>query len=921
MSASSGFIGRSVELARVGGLLERALEGRAGGVFVRGEPGVGKSRLVAEAQRMAVGLGIRVASAACLPLTTPLPMDPVDDLLRSLGQQRRVPVGESVGDVFRVVLERVERACVPGPLLLCIDDLQWSDSATVDLVHYCLARLTDVPLVWVLAARSGRSRSGVLRRLEREGLLDWVELEPLSVGETRLLAESIVGSRVDDEVVSVLVERTGGNPFLCAELVRTRWWAEATAVRDGSSAVVMGTLVPGTVRDAIDERADLLAATARAVLDWAAILPEQFTFEELEAVAGAESAPEELADAGFLVSDRDGFWRFVHSLIHDAVYRRLPEAERVRRHSLVADVLGSGPLERLAPQLERAHRWGEAAAAYLRLAESAMIAGQGEDAARLYERSEGLAARVGELELQRAAHAGRVVALVWAGAADQARSAAVALRARLRVEAAAAERVAFLSRYAMALMAIQDGADMESADDALAEAEPLLEQVGTEVRAEAMAANAWLLLRGGEPTRALARAEAAASLTEGSKDSALRARVLNQLGLIVGMTRSATQGAAILEQAAQHALAADLPYEAGRAYTNLSFLATLQGDVGRSQDHVARGLAIAGLPPALAANLRANSGGNLGQLGDLDAGLAHVLAAVRIAERAGPRTRRGCACTLALIHLWRGELAACRRLLEADELLAPGSLADTRASEIWGLLLEEEGSPADALAIYRMGTRLDDPISINCEAGVARTAVASGDVASARTALASIDRLVERWPLGEGMQEEARGWVAVAENRVADAVDHFRAAADRSARATEAVRLRLDAASLAGDREQIKGAIDAFEQMGAAHAADRARAVARRLGMRPGRRRSAGGVLSVREQEVAQLVAAGMTNAEIAAALYLSPRTVERHVGNILTKLGFRSRVQIASETAAGRLPGSQLKTEIDHREVVIRPG
>jgi DNA-binding NarL/FixJ family response regulator len=116
--------------------------------------------------------------------------------------------------------------------------------------------------------------------------------------------------------------------------------------------------------------------------------------------------------------------------------------------------------------------------------------------------------------------------------------------------------------------------------------------------------------------------------------------------------------------------------------------------------------------------------------------------------------------------------------------------------------------------------------------------------------------------------------------------------------------LRLRAAHLAHDREQVRAAIDAFDRMHAARAADRARAIARELGMRPGRRRDRTGILTAREHEVARLVAAGQTNAEIASSLYLSPRTVERHVGNILTNLGFRSRVQIAIDAAAGRLPG-----------------
>ena len=74
--------------------------------------------------------------------------------------------------------------------------------------------------------------------------------------------------------------------------------------------------------------------------------------------------------------------------------------------------------------------------------------------------------------------------------------------------------------------------------------------------------------------------------------------------------------------------------------------------------------------------------------------------------------------------------------------------------------------------------------------------------------------------------------------------------------------------------------------------------------MRPGRKRLRVGELTARERDVAQLVAAGRTNAEIAAELYLSPRTVERHVGSILSKLGYRSRVQIAIDAASGRLSG-----------------
>jgi DNA-binding CsgD family transcriptional regulator len=746
-----------------------------------------------------------------------------------------------------------------------------------------------------------------VHRLEREGLLERLDLRPLSDAETVLLAESVLdGSTVDDEVVAVLYERTGGNPFLCVELLRA-FSVGGAGVRptEAVSPGELAALVPATIRDAIAERASRLASAARTALGWAAVLPEPFTYEELEVVGGrgAGNAPEELAEAGFVVGDGDGRWNFSHSIIRDAVYREVPVAERVRRHGKVADALADGPPERLAPQLEYARRWGDAAEVYLRLGTAALTSGEGEDAARLYEKSDELGGMCGDERLQHEARAGRVLALVRAGDGGNARREASALLAELRVKAEPAARLHFLSSYANELMLVHDAADLEGARAALDEAEPLIKHAKGPVLAEALSTRAWLWLRTGDRSRALADAGAAADIARATSDVGLEARVLLPLGLSVGMSRSAVEGVGILERAAQLALAANLPIAAGRAYTNLSFLATLSGDDAGACTFIRLGLAIDGVPPSLKAVLHSNLGFAAARLGDLDAGLAHQLAAMRAAALGGPLTRMKVACALGYVYLWRGELTAVRRLLDSYNL-SSGDIKETRASELWGLLLEEERAPAEALIHYRNGSVLPDPISVNCEAGIARTMVATGDPGGARAALARMDGLIARWPDTEWMRDEACGWVAEAERRTVAAVGHFQAAASASTRTYDAVRLRLEAARLGEDRERVKSAIDEFEQLGAARGADRARGVARALGMRPGRRRSAAGALSGREQEIAQLVAAGQTNAEIAAALYLSPRTVERHVGNILGKLGYRSRVQIVRDAAAGRLPG-----------------
>ncbi len=912
MSATGVFVDRTAELARIADLLERAQEGRAGGLFLLGEPGVGKSRLLHEATRLAIERGVRVARASCLPLTTPLPLDPLTQLLRSIGESVGATVNGPSAERFWTIIERLEQTSVLGPVLLCLDDVQWSDTATMDLVHYCLARLSDLPLVWLLAARSSRSQSRLVHRLGRGGPLERVDLGPLSASETQQLAEALLGrSRVSEQTVELVYQRTGGNAFLCVELLRSLFRDDGDGGAKADPPGGVEALVPASVRDAIDDRADRLPPTAREALDWAAILPAAFSFEELAAVAGpaAAAAPEELADAGFLVTDNDGRWSFAHSLIRDAVYQRMPKPERTWRHAVVADSFLDGPHERLAPQLEHAGRWKAAAVVYLALADSALTSGLGEDAAALYERSEKLAARDGDELLRRRASAGRVLARVHMGDIEEAHRAAAELRSELRANAGPEERLSFLSRFATALMIVHGVFDVEGARDALEEAEPLIEQAHGGALADVLATRAWVLLRTGEATRALADAELAAELVEAEGDPALEARVLNALGVAVGIARSAVEGSAILERAAARAQEAGLSAEAGRAFLNLSILAADAGDTSEQEAQIRKGLAIEGLPASFTALLTSSLGDLEANRGRLDAALAHQLAALRLALRTGPHTRSRVACALAFVHVWRGELAAARRLLQAFEL-CPGSATDNRVTELWGLLEEEGGAAEKALSHYLSGRGLDDPAKARCELGVVRTSVALGDGGRARMAAADLDRLGGRWPDCEWTREEARGWLAVVEGRTAEAAAAFLGASFQSPRAFDAARLRFEAARLADHRETLNAAIDEFDQMGAIHAGARARAAARGLGMRPTRRSPPAGALSAREHEIAQLVAVGRTNSEIAAALYLSRRTVERHVSNILAKLGYRSRVQIATDAAAGRLPGAATSSD-----------
>ena len=204
-------------------MVEDVRDGRAQGLVVVGEAGVGKTRLVAEAARAAEDRGLVVGYSACLPLTTSLPLDVVLGLLRGLGKPIRLPAGGLSQELFGDVVARLEALAAAGPLLLCVDDLHWSDAATLELVHYCLARLSDLPIGWLMAARPDDAGAGLLAyRLERAGLVEQIDLAPLSVAETGSLAEAILGDdRAGEDLIEVLFARTNGNPLLCEQLLRS----------------------------------------------------------------------------------------------------------------------------------------------------------------------------------------------------------------------------------------------------------------------------------------------------------------------------------------------------------------------------------------------------------------------------------------------------------------------------------------------------------------------------------------------------------------------------------------------------------------------------------------------------------------------------------------------------------------------------
>ncbi len=824
-------VGRREELGRIELVLRDAARGVCSGAFVLGDAGAGKSRLLAEAAGMAAAHDIRAASAGCLPLSIRLPLDPVVELLRVLGDPIEPSDRRAAEPLFSAAVEGLVRASLEAPLLVCLDDLQWADPATVELVHYCLVRLKDLPLTWLLSGRPDRAQAALPYRVERAASLARIELAPLGREGTRRLTEHFIDRSPAAELVEVIHARTGGTPSLSVELLRDLG-DRAGSLGDDELVRHAGATLPAGIRGAVDDQMASLSPEARAAIEWAAVLWEPFLDGELESAMSHRPtcALDELETAGLLVGDSTG-WAFRHAIVRDAVYSRLGSAERTRRHGVIADSVSDGPPALRAAQLEQAARWTDAARVYLELA----LGAKGQEVVTLSQRASALALRGDDARLARDADARAILSLVAAGRLAVDGPEVAAFCTQQRGLADAQEQARFLASLGLSAMECLRAWDPAGVRDLLAEAERVIDPADLEGRALLLTAKARLKVRHGELAQALSCAREAADR---------------------------------ISELERHGSAGD-------------------------------GLA----DPARVPWLRAALGRLHADAGDLDGALAHHSAALH-ARRLAARDTTEIALMLVETHLMRGDLAIARPLLE-EHPPSDGRDGDPRLPQLWGLLLEEEGRLAEALSCFESAP-LEHPTSASRAAGGVRVAVAIGHLREARVALRHLEGLAGRWPAGACAHAEGRAWVAEAEQRDAEAARAFLEAATLAPSAYHQARLRLEAAHLTANRCAVRELTASFEAMGATGAVQRARGVARALGMRPLHRGPApAGALTPRETAVVALIAAGRTNGEIAAQLCVSPKTVERHVTHILAKLGMRSRVQVATEAACGRLSGA----------------
>jgi DNA-binding CsgD family transcriptional regulator len=889
-------VGRGSELRFLGGLLE-GVRDAGGAVVVRGEAGIGKSALLAEAARLAAAAQIRVLTTTGVQSEAQIAfaglyqlLRPVLDHVERLPQPQRGAVLAAFGrtdtavpDLYLIALATLSmlgEAAAQAPILLVVEDAHWLDRASADVLVFVARRLEFEPVVLLAALRDGFAGS-----FEDSGLRE-LALARLD----RASAELVIDTRAPDlrsEVRERVLNEAAGNPLALIEL---------PAVLDAGDLSAPKTLLPLTARleQAFAARMSGLPTATRTVLLVAALNDSDALSETLAAVrviAGVGCTVDDLmpAIAARLVETDGERLRFRHPLVRSAIHQRSSVGQRHRAHAALARVLTededrrvwhraastAGPDEDIAAELEaaavRAQRRGGIAAGAVALERAAGLSRdpvvQGERLLRAAE----LAFELGQRDA--------VVRLL--GEADQ-----VELSERQRwrttwIRDSFDDGVLGRAQAAWSLAQVAQRAAVEDPDLALnllygAALRCWWTEPGVEARASVVAAAARVPVDKCDPRLLVVLAYTAPIERGGVVMDRLRGQRLDGDARAARMLGNAAMAVGALDLAAGFfaGSVADL-----RAQGRLSLLA--------------RALALQAWSCA--------------HLVDLSVAMPAADEAYRLArDTAQPLVAATARVTQALLAALRGDQDGAQSLAaEAEKASLPGAahavLAAVQLAR--GLAALGDGRHADAVADLR---RIFDPAdpayhgAIRCFAvgDLVEAAARSGQSDAVRGVVAEMTAVARRTPspvLHTGLRY-ARALLA--EDSEAEPLYEAALRVDLSAWPFPRARAQLGYGEwlrrqrrAAESRAYLRAARETFDALGTIPWGDRARAELRASGEASRRRvPDARDQLTPQELQIAQMAASGLTNREIGQRLYLSHRTVSSHLHRIFPKLGVASR-------------------------------
>lgn len=909
----SRLLERDDVLDRAKRVVDAARTGQAGSLFVVGEAGLGKTSVLDWAAAYA-GADLVTATGRGDEMESGLPFGLLTQVFGTLGLGAEELAGGPLGHAIEPAaphhraLRLLERR-LDAPLLVLLDDLHWADDDSLDVIAFLARRLQSLPVSLIAVLRPWPDAAySMARRLVGSGHAELHRLQPLSPAGAATLLEARVHADVDEPTQRRAWALGQGNPLLVEQLALALVQGEGLPDLGGASAVVANHVLLA--------RFAALDRTTMAYVQAASVLGIRFHPEiaadasELER-RDVDHALEVLFRSGLITEDAGGELRFTHPLLSQALYEDLAPPRRRRLHARCAELLDDRGLETEA-------------------SEHAIRAGvMGDQRVRaLLERTGRLALATGAV-ITATRHLGAAVRL-WgdrppaglvltlcramsasgrmADAADTSQ-ALLATGALAWEEQVAALRLLGRARYLTGSSdhgeaAMTQAIDLAAAHDPAAAVGPLLDQ----------SLAAWLAEG---PARALPLAARARELASGAapavreRAEATWGHLAYEAGDSSGLQATEPIGAALEDPSDSHLVdPADLSWPWAALY-QVAMNANYAGRYEASER--AFGLAAHALEQAGAVNALANVDVHLANVairrGHLGQALHHAARAEEFSDLTPtvlPYAQLARAEALAWAGRFEESEASCRR---AEAEAGEQWFAQLWLAYVRGMRHVWQGDK-DASDMFLAAERLTndagvrEPCHVQWQAHAVAAHVAAGRYDDGVRVVAWLQGAAATLPCSWPSAAASLGQARLAAGRGDDA--------EADARYREALT-RLDGAQLplqhadallafgshlrrqgrpADARRHLRDALDLAQASGATHLAAEAQAELLAAGGRRRARAQEGG-LTPAELRVARHAASGMSNTDIARALYLSVNTVETHLKRVFAKLGISSRRQL----------------------------
>jgi DNA-binding CsgD family transcriptional regulator len=901
--------GRDAERALIGALLDRARASRSGTLVLRGEPGVGKTALLEDARERAADM--HVLTARGVESESELPFAGLHQLTRpALHLLPRLPspqagalrgalaLAERTGDdrflISAACLTLLAELAERRPVLCLVDDAQWLDRSSTDALLFVARRLDAEGVVMLFAAREDDGH-----RFEARGLRD-LELSGLDERAAAALIGHGVGGAVAAPVRDLLIEQADGNALALVELP-----AALTAGQLAGAEPLPPTLpLSRDVERLFLERLRRLPDPSQRLLTVIAADADGRVAPVMQAAAALGLGAEALtpAERAGLVSVRGSRLELRHPLVRSAVYQSASSQERRAAHRALADALGDD-----ADADQRA--WHLAAAA---LGPDAAVAAELERTAERARLRSGHAAaasaleRASELSEDAESSARRLVAA--AGAAWQSgrpeRATALLDRASPVVSA---PRVRAELDHVRGVIEWRCGALPDAAVTLMAGAADV-GQLDSGKAVEMLCDAGMAALNVGDYARVAEAGQRAAALPRSDDERGFLAELLAGVGSLTE-GKTAHEAPRVLDSIAR---ARDL--DDARVLNWAAVGASVVGDEATEATLLRRAVGLARASGAvetltLVLETVAVSGLLAGRYAVAAEAAAEGLALAR--EAGLPNTACIHLASLAWLAGLEGLEDECRgRSAEVAEAARASGLANANSLATWGVaLLDLSTGHADA-TVARLVALSTAPLGVGhpffilmAVPDLVEAYVRTSRQDEARAAFAALEGFARAgapaWALG--LAARCRGLLAEGaevEGGLTEAVRlHTKANRPFDRARTELLlgeHLRRERKRVAA-REHLRAALEAFDTLGAQPWAERARAELRASGATARKRDpSTLAQLTPQELQVARFVGEGLSNKEVAAQLFLSPRTIDAHLRSVFAKLEITSRTQLA---------------------------